>query len=69
MIDKLIKESKTDFIIFKVIRKGTYILTVYNHCYILNNHMKYKDYIITDMETFLVNNKEIISSRRYHKWL
>ena len=52
----------TWFLCMKFNRKGTYVLFDNKHLphFQLDNHIIYKNYIFTDLDTFLLKNKDVI---------
>lgn len=52
------------FVIFKIVRKGKYIVydNKLSEKFAVESYAKYKSYIVTDMETFFDKNRDIVKS-------
>ena len=50
------------FLIFKINRKGSYILFPKSMQFIVGNHVAYYDFIITNFEPFITQNKDMITN-------
>lgn len=70
LVDKWLEELYFDcdeddvgFLCFKLNRKGWFVVfhkDLLNHDLQLDNHIIYNDYIVTDMKSFFINNKDIV---------
>lgn len=48
------------FLIFKIDRKGSFIVFDQKHPFVVKNSVHYKHYVITEFENFVIANKDLI---------